>query len=238
RAGRPATVIGSPFSFGGLPSPCLRSLTAILAATNMSGRQVSPQIDGEQITLTRKQANIFAWGWRPEARFRFAVCGRRFGKTFLLREETRRACQLAEQMRIPVENEIWYGAPSFKQAKRTFWRPLKRSIPKHWIDGKPNETECSITLRTGHVIRVVGLDNYDDLRGSGLWFFMGDEWADAKYAAWTEILRPMLATCGGHELFIGTPKGFNHFRDGYIAGQVGGEPDTKSWLYTTLAGGN
>lgn len=189
------------------------------------------------ITLTPQQNQIYLWGWQPDARFRYAVCGRRFGKTFLLREETLRAIELAVERRVPVENEIWYGAPSFKQAKRTFWKPLKRSIPKAWIDGKPNETECSVTLVTGHVLRVVGLDNYDDLRGSGLWFFMGDEWADAKIAAWDEVIRPMLATCQGHALFIGTPKGFNHFREGYVAGQPGGEPDTKSWLFTSLAGG-
>lgn len=192
----------------------------------------------DRVTLTPKQANIFQWGWEASARFRYAVCGRRFGKTFLLREEVRRAARLAMEWNIPVENEIWYGAPSFKQAKRTFWRTLKRSLPPWLVDGKPNETECSITLISGHVIRVVGLDNYEDLRGSGLFFFMGDEYADSKPEAWTEIISPMLSTCRGHALFIGTPKGFNHFREGYIAGQPGGDPDTKSWLYTTLAGGN
>jgi len=192
----------------------------------------------DRVSLSSKQKNIYQWGWQPEARYRYAVCGRRFGKTFLQREEIRRACRLAMLWRIPVENEIWYGSPSFKQAKRNFWRLLKRSIPRHWIDGKPNETECSITLRSGHVVRIVGLDNYEDLRGAGLFFFVGDEWADAKYEAWTEIISPMLSTCNGHALFIGTPKGFNHFRDGYIAGQPGGDADTKSWLYSTLDGGN
>lgn len=192
----------------------------------------------DRVQLTVKQVNIYQWGWQKTARFRYAVCGRRFGKTFLLREEMRRACRLAQMWQIPVENEIWYGAPSFKQAKRVFWRTLKRSIPKLWIDGKPNETECSITLKSGHVVRVVGLDNYEDLRGAGLFFFAGDEWADSKPEAWLEVISPMLSTCNGHALFIGTPKGFNHFRDGYIAGQEGGDDDTKSWLYTTLAGGN
>jgi len=35
------------------------------------------------VALTPKQANIFVWGSQPKARFRDAVCGRRFGKTFL-----------------------------------------------------------------------------------------------------------------------------------------------------------
>jgi hypothetical protein len=95
-----------------------------------------------------------------------------------------------------------------------------------------------MTLKTGHVFRIVGLDNYDALRGSGLWFFAGDEWADCPPQAWDEVVRPMLSTAQGHALFIGTGKGYNHFYDGWLAGQPNGDPETKSWLYTTLDGGN
>ena len=97
-------------------------------------------------------------------------------------------------------------------------------------------------------MRVVGLDNYDDLRGSGLFFLIIDEWADCKWAAWEEVLRPMLSTCkytlkgvqrvGGNVLRIGTPKGFNHCYDTYMDGQAGHEPDCKSFSYTSLEGGN
>lgn len=27
-----------------------------------------------------------------------------------------------------VEDEIWYGAPTFKQAKHVFWRRLKQTV--------------------------------------------------------------------------------------------------------------
>lgn len=199
------------------------------------------------VDLTPKQANIFAWGWQPSARFRDAVCGRRFGKTFLGAKEMRRAAKLAAKWRVSTDDEIWYAAPTFKQAKRVFWRRLKKAIPGSWRGGKPNETECSITLKTGHVMRIVGLDAYDNLRGSGLFFVLVDEWADCPYEAWEEVLRPMLSTCryyvdgverrGGHALRIGTPKGFNHCYDTYLAGQ-GGEPDHKSWMYTSVQGGN
>ena len=200
------------------------------------------------VELTPKQANIYVWGWQAVARFRDAVCGRRFGKTFLGKAEIRRAARLAQQWNVSIEDEIWYCAPTFKQGKRVFWRRLKQAIPASWRDGKPNETECSITLKSGHVIRIAGLDNFDDLRGSGLFFVLVDEWADCKYAAWEEVLRPMLSTCryiidgvlhiGGHALRIGTPKGFNHCYESYVDGQPGGQPDHKSWQYTTLDGGN
>lgn len=200
------------------------------------------------VDLTPKQANIYVWGWQQAARFRDAVCGRRFGKTFLGKAEMRRAARLAMQWNVSVEDEIWYAAPTFKQAKRVFWRRLKQAIPIEWRAARPNETECSITLTTGHVLRIVGLDNYDNLRGSGLFFLLIDEWADCPWAAWEEVLRPMLSTCkfwvdgvmriGGHVLRIGTPKGFNHCYDTYLDGQDGRQADCRSWLYTSLQGGN
>ena len=209
--------------------------------------QSSNPNDGS-VNLTAKQSNIYLWGWQPKARFRDAVCGRRFGKTFLAKAEMRRAARLAAKWNVSVEDEIWYGAPTFKQAKRVFWKRLKQAIPPSWRAGKPNETELSITLKSGHVIRVVGLDNYDDLRGSGLFFLIIDEWADCKWAAWEEVLRPMLSTCkyvvngvqrvGGHVLRIGTPKGYNHCYETWMDGQEGREPDCKSWSYTSLQGGN
>lgn len=202
----------------------------------------------EVISLTAKQANVYSWGWQPVARFRDPVCGRRFGKTYLGAAEMRRAASLAARWRVHPDDEIWYCAPTFKQAKRVFWRRLKRAIPRDWIDGRPNETECFIVLKSGHVIRIVGLDSYDNLRGSGLFFVLIDEWADCPVEAWEEVIEPMLSTCkyvvdgeqrfGGHSLRIGTPKGFNHCYETYVKGQPGGEPDHKSWLYTTLDGGN
>ncbi|GAA0907642.1 terminase large subunit [Rothia nasimurium] len=208
-----------------------------------------PRTSDAPVQLTPKQANIYVWGFQPQARFRDAVCGRRFGKTFLGKAEMRRAARLAVEWGVSVEDEIWYCAPTFKQAKRVFWRRLKQAIPVAWRATKPNETECSITLKSGHVLRVVGLDNYDNLRGSGLFFALIDEWADCPWAAWEEVLRPMLSTCtytlpsgevrkGGHALRIGTPKGFNHCYDTYQDGLTDGEPDHKSWLYTSLQGGN
>lgn len=87
----------------------------------------SPYSDG-LVALTPKQANIYCWGFQPEARFRDAVCGRRFGKTFLGKAEMRRAAKLAAAWNVSVEDEIWYAAPTQKQARRVFWRRLKQAI--------------------------------------------------------------------------------------------------------------
>jgi hypothetical protein len=199
----------------------------------------------QPIALTPKQSNVYVHGFQPYARHRVAVCGRRFGKTFLAQREIKRAARLAASRGIHTDNEIWYGAPTFKAAKRVFWNRMKRAIPASWIYGKPNASECSITLLSGHVIRIVGLDSYEDLRGSGLYFFVGDEWADCQPECWTQVIRPMLATCQGHSLKIGTPKGYNHFAADFARGQHGAVDsdgtaitDVRSWHYTTIDGGN
>ncbi len=158
--------------------------------------------------------------------------------TFLMTEEIRRAVRLAVRHGIGTENEIWYAAPTFLQAKRVMWARLKKTIPRRWLHGLPNETNCSMRLRSGHVIRLVGLDASENLRGSGLWFFGGDEWADCRPEAWSEVIRPMLSTARGHALFVGTPKGFDHFRDAYLLGQEAGASGYRSFMFTTLNGGN
>lgn len=205
----------------------------------MSGR--NNRSLSERVALTNPQMNIYRAGWQDDSRFRVAVCGRRFGKTFEAAEELRRAGRLAVTRKIPPENEIWYGAPTFKQARKIFWPRLKNSIPRHWLAAPPRETDLSLILKPyGHIIRVVGLENYDALRGSGLFFFLGDEWADVKPEVWTEVIRPMLSTCQGHALFIGTPKGHDHFYELYQRGQNGGGKEKGWWSvsYTTLDGGN
>lgn len=192
-----------------------------------------------RVALTPKQANIFTWGFQREARFRIACCGRRFGKTFLLMEELRRAVRLAMEHGVDTDLEIWYSGVTLKQAEKNFWKRAIRSTPEEWID-KVNNSKHTITYNTGHVFRLVGLDNYDDLRGSGLFFFMGDEWADTKPEAWTEVIEPMLSTCDGNAILIGTPKGYNHFYDWFVKGQPGadGKFRTRSWRYNTIEGGN
>lgn len=191
----------------------------------------------EIVTLSPKQANIFVHGFQPYARHRIAVCGRRFGKTYLAIREIKRAAIRAAKLNVHVDAQIWYGAPTYKNAKNNFWDRLKRTFPPHWLDGKPNASELSLRLQGGRKIRLVGLDNHDDLRGAGLFFFLGDEWSDAKPEAWSQTIFPMLSSYDGNSLRIGTPKGYNHFYDDYIAGQPGGKHDYKSWSYTTSQGG-
>ena len=86
----------------------------------------------KRVRLTPKQANIYLWGWQDEARFRYICAGRRFGKTYLMMEEQRRAVRLAIERDVDTDNEIWYGAPTFKQGEKNYWKRALRATPPPW----------------------------------------------------------------------------------------------------------
>jgi hypothetical protein len=163
-----------------------------------------------------------------DQRFRVLVAGRRFGKTFLALVEL---CQAA----WGVGKLVWYVAPTYKQAKRVAWKALKQMTRPYWAS-RPNETDLRIELVSGGTICLRGADNYDSLRGDGLDFLILDEYASIAREAWTEVLRPALADKQGRALFIGTPRGFNHFHQ--LVESAVTQPDWKAFHFTTAEGGN
>jgi len=76
-----------------------------------------------------------------------------------------------------------------------------------------------IELINGSEICLKGADNEDSLRGVSLDYCIMDEVSDMKRNVWQEIIRPMLTDRIGKALFIGTPKGKNHFWELFIKGQ-------------------
>jgi hypothetical protein len=166
-----------------------------------------------------------------DKRFICVVAGRRFGKTHLA---IRQLCFHAKE----PEREVWYVAPTYKQAKMIVWRKLKNKLQDlRWIK-KANESELSILLKNGSTIALKGADNEDSLRGVGLDYLIMDEFADIDPEAFFEVLRPTLADRQGKAMFIGTPKGIANWA--YDLYQMETEyPDAwKSFQYTTIDGGN
>ena len=176
--------------------------------------------------LTKPQSKIYL----NESRFRVVVAGRRFGKTFLSIVEL-----LTHALKSDDRN-CWYVAPNYKQAKEIAWSMLIESIPSEYID-KTNETSLTVTLLNGSVISLKGAEKFDSLRGRSLDFVVLDEFADMKPEAWYEVIRPSLSDRRGHCIFIGTPKGRNHFYDLWTR-SVDGIEDWSSFQYTTVEGGN
>jgi phage terminase large subunit len=145
------------------------------------------------------------------ARFKVVVAGRRWGKTQTAKTAIVRAARIKKRL-------VWYVAPTYRMAKDIMWTELVETIPKKWIK-KVNETLLEIRLINGTTIQLKGADKPDTLRGVGLHYLVIDEAQDLKEETWSQVLRPTLASTGGHALIIGTPKGFQWLYDLYMLGQ-------------------
>ena len=176
--------------------------------------------------LTKPQDDIFF----SDSRFRVVVAGRRFGKTFLSTYELLKHALQGKQ------RNCWYVAPTYKAAKEIAWNMLVDAIPDGYMT-KKNETALSINLRNGSSIALKGAEKPDNLRGRALDFCVLDEFADMRPEAWHEVLRPSLSDRRGNALFIGTPKGRNHFYDLWTRG-IDGVESWEAFQYTTIEGGN
>jgi hypothetical protein len=176
--------------------------------------------------LTKPQSEIFC----SNSRFRVCVAGRRFGKTFLSTGELLKAA-------IGGKNRnCWYLAPTYQAAKEIAWSMLIDTIPEEYIV-KTNETALTLKLINGSIISLKGAEKAQNLRGRSLDFCVLDEFSDMRPEAWYEVIRPSLSDRQGSALFIGTPKGRNHFYDLWASG-LNKENDWQSFQYTTLEGGN
>ena len=176
--------------------------------------------------LTKPQDAIFF----SDSRFRAVVAGRRFGKTFLSTHELLRDALSGKN------RNCWYVAPTYKAAKEIAWEMLNDALPDGYVS-KRNETALSLTLKNGSTISLKGAEKPDNLRGRALDFVVMDEFADMRPEAWYEVIRPSLSDRLGSALFIGTPKGRNHFYDIWTRG-ADGEEGWQAFQYTTIEGGN
>jgi predicted phage terminase large subunit-like protein len=155
------------------------------------------------------------------ARFKIVAAGRRFGKTVysVIRcFEEALATENARGVVLDSSSEVIYVATDREQARRNAWPYFKQFAAE--IE-KATGLECRTLEKTSVVelppelggcrIRLLGMDDPDAARGMKLRFAVLDEYADMPPRVWPEIIRPALADCRGGALFIGTPKGRNHF---------------------------
>ena len=121
-----------------------------------------------------------------------------------------------------------YVAPYHAQAKAVAWDYLKR-FSREVVAKPPSESELQVELHNGARVRLYGADNPDSLRGLYLDGIVLDEYGDMRPNVWGEIIRPLLADRKGWAVFIGTPRGKNHFWE--ISQQAKASPD---WLSLAL----
>ena len=141
-------------------------------------------------------------------RFVVGVAHRRMGKT---------VAALNQLIKSSLENgqqspRYAYIAPTYGQAKRVAWDYLTHFVRP--LNAEANITELRVDF-LGRRIQLFGSDNPDSLRGQYFDGVVLDEIGDQNPKIWNEIIRPSLADRKGYCLFIGTPKGNNHFKDLY-----------------------
>ena len=165
-----------------------------------------------------------------KARFRTAICGRRFGKSYLAMRELAKFASKPNQ-------RIFYVAPSYRMAKQIIWDKLKyKLMDMNWVE-KVNESDLTIHLVNGSKISLRGADNFDSLRGVGLDFLVMDEFAMIDEKAWSEVLRATLSDTGGHALFISTPMGMGNWAYDLYQNQHNDPEHWESFSFTSLDGG-
>ena len=127
--------------------------------------------------------------------------------------------------------DVFYVAPTYQQAKDILWSLLKEL--GHEVIQSAHENTSVLTLVNNRKIYLKGADRPDTLRGVGLAFCVIDEYADIKANVWEQILRPALADVQGKALFIGTPKGRNHFYELFKYAESGRDEQWTSFHYTS-----
>lgn len=122
---------------------------------------------------------------------------------------------LRNTMRNP---QYAYLAPNYGQAKRVAWEPLKdylKAIPGVNF----NESELRADIPRGEPFNdrvrflLLGAENPGSIRGIYLDGCVLDEFAECDPIIWSQVVRPALSDRKGWAVFIGTPKGQNHFYD-------------------------
>lgn len=169
--------------------------------------------------------SVIDTGYRPRAqqdtvhrsprRFRVVLGHRRIGKTHLGLNEL-----VDKGLRNMRKNPQYaYIAPTYGQAKRIAWDPLK-DYTKNIPGVEVNESELRVDIprpfqKDRIRIMLLGAENPASILGMYLDGVVFDEYGDMNAIVWTQVVRPLLSDRLGWAMFIGTPKGQNHFFDLY-----------------------
>lgn len=186
----------------------------------------TPQMDVRKLTYAPR--THFLPLHQRDQRWACIVAHRRAGKTV--------ACVAELLIRALYTKKKYaryaYIAPFYSQAKQAAWTYLKEyARPFIQQESDIRESDLSVKLINGAVIRLFGADNPDALRGTYFDGVILDEYGDCRPSLWGAVILPTLADRKGWAVFIGTPKGKNHFYE--INKRAQQEP---TWYELTLRG--
>lgn len=158
-----------------------------------------------------------------QQRWACMVCHRRAGKTVAAVFEL-----VLRALYTTKKNARYaYVAPFFRQAKDVAWVYLKEACKDFAV--RIRESSLRVELPNGAWITLYGADNPDTLRGLYLDGVVLDEFGDCRPSLWGTVILPTLADRKGWAIFIGTPKGKNHFYQIYLRSK-----EEAGWYALTL----
>ncbi len=144
-----------------------------------------------------------------ESRVRVLICGRRTGKTVVLRVEAVRA---ALEMKGEPDLYVVYITNTLPNGKRQFWKPLKRMLTDLGYRFKANDSDYTLELEGAGSIRMASASDaaqIERIRGDGSPLVIIDECgtytSTLLLALVTECAEPMTLDVGGRLIFAGTP---------------------------------
>lgn len=169
--------------------------------------------------------------------------GRQSGKTYF-------ATQHSWISAVVNQGRYFIVFKTYKQAHEVVWRQYIPLIPKeliykkneqdllielHYIENTPVKLPSGETIMVNHdktkprsTIQLLGSDQADSHRGfkgDGIIF---DEYADQDPNNWDAVYKHFFTTTDGWAIFMGTPRGYNHFYD-----LVQDAQDNPRWYYDT-----
>ena len=151
--------------------------------------------------------------FQSDAPVNICYAGRRSLKT----EAAKRRLVLAAMTPSPYPTRRYFACgPTNDQAKFIFWSDLQAMVPDWALltgsrDRDISHSDLTISLRSGAVLKVAGLDKPARIEGD---FWDGgviDEFADCKANVLQEHVLPMCVRPGSYVDIIGVPCGRNHF---------------------------
>jgi phage terminase large subunit-like protein len=178
--------------------------------------------------MTDLNVKLLPWQqtvYNSPVRFKVVAAGRRCGKSRLA------AWLLIINALQAKSGHVFYVAPTQGQARDIMWGLLLELA--HPIISSSHVNNMQIRLINGASISLKGSDRPDTMRGVSLKYLVLDEYADMKPSVWEEVLRPALADQKGECLFIGTPKGRNHFYELYKYAELSDDPTYAAWHFTS-----
>lgn len=153
---------------------------------------------------------FLAFHHRPN-RFATMVAHRQAGKTVACVNELIHRAVYSKRERP----RYGYVAPLRNQAKGLAWDYLKAY--SEGLADRISEAELSVQFRhNGARVSLYGADNPDAFRGLYFDGIILDEYGDMNPITYTKVLLPTLMSREGWIVFIGTPKGKNHFYEIYM----------------------